>query len=304
MKVIIAGGTGLIGRALTMNLLENGHQVTVLSRSTQTPRDFPAGAQLVRWDGRSAEGWGSLVNDADALVNLAGENLSSGRWTAKRKQSILTSRVNAGKAIVQALLLAKKLPAVLVQASGVGHYGVKNLALLDENTALGSDFLASISKEWEDSTQPVEKLGVRRVIIRSGVVLSRNGGALGLMLLPFRLFVGGPLGKGDQWLSWVHIDDEVRAIRFLIENQAAQGAFNLCAQPVTNTQFARAAGKVLHRPAFIRVPAFVLRLVLGEMSTMVLEGQRASSKKLSDLGFRFHFTDIDTALTDLVRKPN
>lgn len=299
MKVIIAGGTGLIGEALTLNLLENGHQVTVLSRSAEAPRGFPEAARLVKWDGKSAGGWGQLVNESDALVNLAGENLSSGRWTAKRKQSIRASRVHAGEAFVQALLQAKKQPAVLVQASGVGRYGVKNPALLDESSPLGSDFLASISKEWEDSTQPVEKLGVRRVIIRSGVVLSRNGGALGLMLLPFRLFVGGPLGTGDQWLSWVHIDDEVRAIRFLIENPAAQGSFNISSQPVTNAQFARAAGKALRRPAFIRIPAFVLRLVLGELSTMVLEGQRASSKKLSDLGFRFRYADIETALTDL-----
>lgn len=300
MRVIIAGGTGLIGRALTASLLEDGHEVIVLSRSAAAPVDFPGEARLVRWDGRSAEGWGQLINEADALVNLAGQNLSSGRWTSKRKQSILSSRVNAGKAFVQALQQADKLPAVLVQASGAGHYGVENPALLDENAPIGNDFLAGITKHWEDSTLPVEAMGLRRVIIRSGVVLSRTGGALWLMLLPFRLFVGGPLGKGDQWLSWVHIEDEVRAIRFLIENPEAKGAFNISAQAVSNKQFANAAGKIMRRPSFIRVPAFMLRLVLGEMSTMVLEGQRASSKKLTDLGFRFKFHEIESALKDLI----
>lgn len=299
MKVIIAGGTGLIGRALATSLLEDGHKVTILSRSPVARVDFPRGARLVKWDGKSAEGWGHLVNDAYALINLAGENLSAGRWTAKRKQAIRSSRVNAGTAIVQALQQAEKLPAVLVQASGVGYYGVENPALLDENSPNGNDFLAHVSQEWEASTLAVEALGVRRAVIRSGVVLSKKGGALRLMLLPFRLLVGGPLGNGRQWLSWVHIEDEVRAICFLIENPAAQGAFNIAAQPVTNAQFSRAAGKVMRRPGFIRVPAFVLRLVLGEMSTMVLDGQRASSKKLTDLGFQIKFVDIETALKDL-----
>ena len=300
MRVIIAGGTGLIGRALTASLLKDGHEVIVLSRGAAAPVDFPGEARLVRWDGRSAEGWGKLINEADALVNLAGQNLSSGRWTSKRKQSILSSRVNAGKAFVQALQQADKLPAVLVQASGAGRYGVENPALLDENAPIGNDFLAGITKHWEDSTLPVEAMGLRRVIIRSGVVLSRTGGALWIMLLPFRLFVGGPLGKGDQWLSWVHIEDEVRASQFLIENPEAKGAINISAQAVTNTQFANAAGKIMRRPSFIRVPAFMLRLVLGEMSTMVLEGQRASSKKLTDLGFRFKFHEIESALKDLI----
>lgn len=302
MKVMIAGGTGLIGRALTASLLQDGHEAIVLSRNSVLPNGFPNAARLVQWDGKTANGWGYLVNEADALVNLVGENLSNGRWTAKRKDTIRASRVDAGNAFVQALQQANKLPSVFVQASGVGYYGVQNPHLLDETAPLGNDFLAGVSEKWEASTQPIEALGVRRAIIRSGVVLSDNGGALGLMLLPFRLFVGGPLGKGDQWLSWVHITDEVRAIQFLIENPAANGAFNISAQPVTNLQFARAAGKVMRRPSFIRVPAFMLRLVLGEMSTMVLDGQRVSSKKLTDLGFRFRFANIETALKDLMQQ--
>ena len=300
MKVIVAGGTGLIGKALTESLIKDGHEVIVLSRSAAPPAGFPPEARFVKWDGKSPDGWAHLVDETDALVNLAGANLSAGRWTAKHKEVILSSRVNAGKAFVQAIKQASNPPAVLIQASGIGFYGVENPTLLDENTPPGRDFLASISKEWEASTQAVETQGVRRVILRSGVVLSTKGGALGLIVLPFRLFVGGPLGKGDQWFSWVHIEDEVRAIRFLIENPAANGPFNISAQPVTNDEFARTVGNVKRRPAFFRVPAFVLRLVLGEMSTMVLDGQRASAGKLTDLGFHFQYEDIESALKDLL----
>ena len=164
----------------------------------------------------------------------------------------------------------------------------------------GNDFLADVSRDWEASTQPVEAMGVRRVIIRTGVVLSRKGGALRLMLLPFKFFVGGPLGSGRQWLSWIHIEDEVRAIRFLLENGKAGGPFNLAAQSVTNVEFSRAVGKVMGRPSFIKVPAFALRLVLGEMATMVLDGQRAAPQKLTDLGFSFTYNKIQDALASLV----
>lgn len=300
MKVIIAGGTGLIGKALSESLVEDGHEVIVLSRSAEPPAGFLPKARFVKWDGKTSVGWAHLVNETDALVNLAGANLSAGRWTTKQKEILLSSRVNASKAFVQAIKQADNPPAVLIQASGIGFYGAENLNLLDENTPPGRDFLAGISQEWEASTQAVETLGVRRVLLRSGVVLSKKGGALWLMVLPFRLFVGGPLGKGDQWLSWVHIEDEVRAIRFLIENSAAFGPFNISAQSITNREFARSVGKVMRRPAFIHIPAFMLRLGLGEMSTMVLDGQRASAKKLTDLGFHFHYEDIESALKDLL----
>jgi uncharacterized protein (TIGR01777 family) len=184
----------------------------------------------------------------------------------------------------------------------VGYYGVKDPALLSEDAPLGDDYLASVGREWEASTQPVETLGVRRVITRSGAVFSLKGGALPIMLLPFRLFVGGPLGSGRQWLSWVHIEDEIRAIRFLIDNESARGVFNVAAQPVTNADYSRTAGKVLRRPSYFRIPAFLLRLVLGEMSTTVLDGQRVSHKKLTDLGFDFRYQGLEDALEHLIHK--
>lgn len=300
MRVMITGGTGLIGTALVDSLIKDGHEVLVLTRDPER-QSGKAHVTFIAWDGKTASGWGHWVNEVDVIVNLAGENLSTGRWTPARKASILNSRVHAGGALVQALQQAHKLPGVLVQASGVGCYGVENPALLDENSPPGKDYLAQVSKEWEASTQMIEGLGIRRVIIRSGVVLSKNGGALRLMLLPFRLFAGGPLGNGRQWISWVHIEDEVRAIRFLIDNKAARGTFNISAQPVSNNQFAQTAARVLHRPGFFKVPAFLLRLVLGEMSTMVLDGQQVTSKKLTDLGFEYKYKEIESALRELTQ---
>lgn len=301
MKVLITGGSGLIGRALTASLTADGHEVIILSRDPGRSKRSVPGVQLVKWNGKTSEGWGHLVEDTDAIVNLAGENLSAGLWTENRKKRICDSRLNAGKAVVQAIENSNHKPSVLIQASGVGYYGVHNPDLLEESAPRGSDYLADVSRDWEASTQPVEPMGVRRAIIRSGVVLSRQGGALGLVLLPFRFFVGGPLGSGRQWMSWIHIEDEVRAIRFLIENESATGAFNLSAQPVTNAEFSKAAGKTMGRPSFFRVPRFLLRLVLGEMSTMVLDGQRVSAKKLIDLGFKFNYGQIEEALNSLVQ---
>lgn len=300
MKFLITGGTGLIGRALTADLLRDGHSVVVLTRDPQRVKEPIAGVDYRQWDGKTASRWGELVGESDAIVNLAGANLSEGLWTAERKRAIRNSRVDAGRAVVEAIGSARSKPAVLIQASGVGYYGIDDQALLEERALNGDDFLAGVSRDWEAATQQVEEMGVRRVIIRSGVVFSPRGGALARMLLPFKLFVGGPLGSGKQWLSWIHLDDQVRAIRFLIDNRKAHGAFNLVAEPVTNADFARVAGRIMRRPAILPVPAFALRLALGEMSTVVLDGQRASAKKLTDLGFQFKYFKLDEALQDLV----
>ena len=300
MRVLIAGGTGLIGAALTKSLVNDGHEVVILSRSAGTSKG-PL-VSHVQWDGRTIGEWVRQVENVDAVVNLTGENLSSGLWIPARKQSILNSRVDAGKVLVEAIRRAQRKPSVLVQASGVGFYGTRQSGLLTEDAPHGDDFLANVSTEWEASTKGVEELGVRRVVIRTAVVLSSEGGALERLLLPFRLFVGGPLGSGSQWMSWIHMHDQVRAIRFLIENQSASGAFNLSANALTNNEFAAVAGKVMRRPSFLRVPAFALRLLLGEMSTVVLEGQRVSAQKLIQLGFKFSFPDLEPALKDLLKK--
>ena len=218
MRVIITGGTGLIGRALAADLTKDGHEAIVLSRRPERSTGLPAGTRAERWDAQTAQGWGSLADGADAIVNLAGESIA-GRWTANRKRHIRESRLNAGRAVVQAVELASVKPGVVVQASGVGYCGPRGDEEIVEEGSPGSDFLGQLAIEWEASTAPVERMGVWRAVIRSGAVLSTEGGAFPPMLLQSRLFLGGPLGSGRQWLPWIHMADEVRAIRFLIEDE-------------------------------------------------------------------------------------
>lgn len=302
MRVLITGGTGLIGRALAGDLAGDGHQVTVLSRYPERARGVPAGVHVERWDGSTSQGWGSLVNGADAIVNLAGENIAEGRWTTERKRRIRESRLSAGRAVVQAIESTAGKPGAVIQASGVGYYGSRGEEEVTEEALPGGDFLAKLAVEWEASTARVQELGVRWAVIRTGVVLSTAGGALPRLLLPFRLFVGGRLGNGRQWFPWIHIGDEVRAIRFLIETEAASGPFNLCApDPVTNAELSRLLARALGRPALVPVPAFGLRLVFGEMATALLEGQRAVPGRLLEAGFNFRFPEASSALRDLLQ---
>jgi len=301
MCVIITGGTGLIGRALAADLAADGKQVIVLSRAPERATALPPGVRAVPWDAHTAEGWGALADGCDAIVNLAGQNLI-GYWTAERKRRIRQSRLDAGRAVTAAVEQADVKPRVVVQASGVGYYGPHGDEEILEDAPPGEDFLARTAVAWEDATAAVEALGVRRAIIRSGLVLSTGGGALPLITLPFRFFVGGPLGGGRQWFPWVHLADAVRAIHFLIEDQAASGPFNLVAPgALTNASFSRVLGRTMRRPSFIPIPAFALRLLLGEMSTLALVGQRAVPRRLSDLGFTFRFPDAEAALRDLLR---
>jgi uncharacterized protein (TIGR01777 family) len=308
MRVIITGGSGLIGRALTHNLASDGHEVVILSRRPEQVSGLPAGARAVAWDTRTADGWGSLADGADAIVNLAGANLAGerffpSRWTAERKRLLRDSRVHAGQAIVQAVEQVGQKPGVVVQASGIGYYGPHGDEIVSEDTPAGSGFLARFAAEdWEPSTAPVEALGVRRAIARSAGVLDPNEGALWRLLLPFRLFVGGPMGSGKQWFPWIHLQDEARALRFLIDHPQASGAFNLTAPyPLTNAGFAKVLGQVLGRPSWLPVPGLALKLAFGEVSGVLLEGQRAVPQRLLDLGFEFRFPNAEAALRDLLR---
>ena len=302
MRIVITGGTGLIGSALAANLRSGGHEVIVLSRSPAKATGMPSGVQVERWNARTSEGWAHLVEGTGAIVNLAGENIGAGRWTDDRKRRILDSRLDAGRAVVEAVKQASDKPGVVIQASGIGYYGPRQEAEIDEKETPGQDWLAEVAVQWEATTAPVEAEGVRRAIIRTGVVLSRNEGALPRMLLPFRLFVGGPLGGGKQWFPWIHQEDEVAAIRFLIENSEAHGPFNLCApNPVTNRQFSHVLGAVMGRPSLMPTPGFVLRMLFGEMATLLLDGQRAVPRRLLDLGFEFRFTTAEAALKDLLQ---
>ena len=301
MKAIVTGGTGLIGRALTASLAADGHQATVLSRNPDRARGLPEGVAVAGWDASSIEQLTPLVAGADAVVHLAGAGIADARWTDERKRVIRDSRVDSSAAVAAAITGADPRPGVLLQGSAVGFYGPRGDEELTEESAPGDDFLAETCGAWEAASASVEEVGVRRAVLRTGVVLAREGGALAKMLPPFKLFVGGPVGGGGQYMPWIHLVDEVRAIRFLLDRPDARGPFNLTApEPLTNKRFSRALGKVLGRPSFMPAPAFALELALGEMSKIVLEGQRAVPRKLLEAGFEFRFADLEAALRDLL----
>jgi uncharacterized protein (TIGR01777 family) len=303
MRVIIPGGSGLIGRALVAELATAGYEVVVLSRRPQEVQGtaLPAGVQVAAWDGRSAEGWVTLADGARAIVNLAGSNIAAGRWTPERKQAILQSRLSASYAVAQAVQRATHKPQVVIQASATGYYGPRGDEIVTEESAAGDDFLARVCVEWERSSAAVAEMDVRHVVIRIGMVLSQEGGAFPRIVTPFRFFLGGPLGNGRQWFPWIHIADVASAIRYLIESDEASGAFNVVAPtPVTAREFAQTLGRVMGRPAAMPVPAFMLQLLVGEMATILLGGQRAIPQRLLALGFRFRYPQLEDALRALL----
>lgn len=303
MRIIITGGTGLIGKALANALLADGHQVIVLSRNPDKATNTPYGLQLEKWDGKSTAGWGHLVDGAGAIVNLAGEGIADGRWSAERKKLIRESRVHAGLAVQDAVKQATEKPKVVLQSSAVGYYGPTKDEMITENSPPGADFLSKVCFDWEASTVPLVQMGIRRPVLRTGVVLSTEGGAFPKMRLPFKFFAGGPIGSGKQWLPWIHLEDEVRAIQFLLNHESATGPFNLSAPtPVTNKEFGETLGKVMERPALAPAPAFVMKTIFGEMSTVLLDGQRAIPTRLEEAGFTFKFPTLEAALRDLLKK--
>ena len=307
MRVIITGGSGLIGRALTENLTADHHEVIVLSRNPDWVTGLPKGARAVKWDAKSAQGWGQLIDGAQVIVNLAGESLAGNipfgtRWTAKRKKAINDSRLNAGKAVVEATQAAKTKPEVLVQASAVGYYGPSDDRRLTEEAPPADDFLANVVIQWENSTKPVEELGVRRVITRTGLVFSGDDRILPWMAFPYRIFVGGPIAGGQQYYAWIHIADEVAAIRFLIDHKEAHGVFNLTApQQVPQKEFGKAIGRALGRPSWFPLPGFALKLAFGEAATLLIDGQNVAPAHLEQAGFEFKFPEVQPALDDLLR---
>ncbi|MBM3128182.1 MAG: TIGR01777 family protein [Chloroflexi bacterium] len=304
-RIVITGGSGFLGRALTDELLRAGYEIVWLGRNPETTRDVPSGVRVEKWDGRTAQGWGALADGAFAIVNLAGESIGIPPipWTNERKRRIRDSRVNAGKAMVEAVRLARVKPRVVIQASGVGYYGARGEEIITEKNSAGDDFLGDVATQWEASSAQVEALGVRRAIIRTGLPLDKSDGVFPYLALPFRLFFGGPIGSGRQFIAWIHLADYVRAIQFLIENENARGVFNLTApNPLTNADFGRALARVLHRPFWFPVPGFALKLALGEMAELLLlSGQRAVPERLLRAGFKFQFANADNALKDVLK---
>lgn len=296
MQVVIAGGSGFLGRALIARLKADGHGVAILTRK---PR--PGHAEDIGWtpDGSSGP-WAAAIDGAAAIVNLAGENIGEGRWNEARKRALVSSRVLATRSLVAAIRQAAAPPAVLLNGSAVGYYGAHGDEVVPETTPPGADFLARLCVDWEREAEQAADV-TRVVLIRTGLVLDPAGGALAQMLTPFRLGVGGPFGNGRQFMPWIHRDDWVGLVRWAIENTSARGAFNGSAPaPVTNAEFARALGNALHRPVFIALPAFALRLLIGEFAESVLTGQRAVPAHAEAMGYDFAFRTLGPALQNLL----
>jgi uncharacterized protein (TIGR01777 family) len=294
MRTLITGGSGFIGSALCRSLIGSGEDVIVLTRDAQRAhRRLPEQVVLVERLGDAG--------DVDAVVNLAGENLAAGRWTAARKQAIRDSRIGTTRDLVAWIAARQHKPSVLVSGSAIGWYGARGDEELGEEAQPGDDFAARLCRDWEAEAERAQALGVRVCRIRTGVVLDADGGALAKMLPPFRLGLGGRLGDGRQWMSWIARSDIVGLIRWLTKTGSTQGVYNATAPgPVTNADFARVLGAALHRPALLPAPAFALRLMLGEMADLLLTGQRVLPQRAQAQGFRFRYSELSGALSAIV----
>ena len=294
MVVAIAGGSGFLGQMLAARLRAKGHRVVTMTRKSGL-------ADSITWHPDGSPG--TLAGDlegVDAVVNLAGENLAGGRWTASRKEALVSSRILSTRTLAAAVNAAARPPRVFVSGSGVGYYGAHGDEPVTEATPPGTDFLARVCVDWEQEARAVNAAHTRLAIVRSAVVLAKDGGALQKMLLPFKLGIGGTLGSGTQYFPWIHADDWVSMVTWLIDNDEASGAFNAVAPgPVTNHAFTRTLARVLGRPALFKVPAFAMRLAAGEMADMVLHGQRVMPVRAEQLGFQFMHRALEPALQSL-----
>ena len=299
MRILITGGTGLIGHHLCKALLAEGHQLTVLSRHPETVAakcgaTVQAMASLDEWHPEQV---------FEAVINLAGEPIVDAWWSAKRKQVLRDSRIALTEKLVQRIAAAKQTPSVLLSGSAVGYYGNCGDRELHESASAGNDFAANLCRDWEGAGLAAKASGVRVCLLRTGLVLSKSGGLLGKMLLPFKLGMGARLGNGKQWMSWVHIDDYVAMVLHLLQDGQLSGPFNMTApNPVTNGEFTRLLARALHRPAFFIAPDFMLRLAMGERSALMLEGQRVLPANLADAGYQFKYPGLGSALGSLLRQ--
>jgi uncharacterized protein (TIGR01777 family) len=301
MKILLAGGSGFLGSALGSRLIADGHDVVVLTRGTTlpSPRSHLTFATWIP-DG-NVGAWSTELIGAGAVVNLAGESIAARRWSVEQKERLRKSRLLATRSLTAAMRAMQNPPPVFVSASAVGYYGDRGEETITESSAPGSDFLASLCREWEAAA--AEAAVTRVAFVRTGIVLDRREGALAKMLLPFRLFAGGPLGSGRQYMPWIHKDDWTRLTAWIVQNDGARGPVNATAPaPVTNAEFSKALGQALHRPSLMPAPAFALRLALGEMAdALLLGGQRALPVRATDLGFSFNFPTVDEALADVLK---
>ena len=300
MKILITGGTGFVGTQLTSRLIQDGHEVTILSRSAKRSGELPRGISYLQGDPTQKGVWQEAIKNHDAVINLAGASIFA-KWTEAYKKVIRESRVNTTRNIIEGIPPHSQKQFTLFSTSAVGYYGFCGDEELTEESPHGEDFLAQMAVEWEGEALKAKEKGARVVITRFGIVMGEKGGALSQMIPLFKKYIGGPIGSGKQWFSWVHIKDLSEAFAFLIKHPEISGPVNLCApNPVRNKDLAKALGKVLHRPSFMPAPGFMVKLVLGEFGSVILEGQKVIPKRLLENGFFFQYPDIEKALQGIV----
>jgi len=305
MKVAITGATGFVGSRLVQRLHAKGDQIVVLTRNTTfAQKVFPSEAfpnvEIVAYTPNASGSWQSVIASCDAVVNLAGEPIAEGRWTPERKQEILNSRKLGTQKIVEAITNANPKPTVLINASAIGYYGTSETATFDETSLSGNDFLAQVCQAWEAEARKVQEAGVRLVILRFGIVLG-NGGALGKMIPPFKMFAGGPIGSGRQWFSWIHVDDLVSLILEALTKPEIEGVYNGTApNPARMADLSQTLGQVMNRPSWLPVPGFAIEALLGDGAIVVLEGQQVLPKRTLETGFEYKYPNLQSALRQIL----
>jgi hypothetical protein len=300
MKILITGGTGFVGTQLTSRLIKDNHEVTILTRSIKKSDKVTQGISYLEGDPTKKGPWQEAIKNHDAVINLAGASIFS-KWTEEHKKAIRESRVNTTQNIVEGIPSDPSKKITLFSTSAVGYYGFCGDEELVEDSPSGNDFLARIAKEWEGEALKAKDKGARVVITRFGIVMGEKGGALSQMIPLFKKYIGGPIGSGKQWFSWVHIKDLAEAFAFLLKHPEISGPVNVCSpKPVRNKDLAKALGRALHKPSFIPAPGFLVKLVLGEFGSVILEGQRVIPKRLLESGFTFQYPDIEKAFQGIV----
>ena len=304
MNIVVSGGTGFIGRPLCAALCQDGHRVTLLTRKKEeAQRSCDSTVRVVEWNGLEAGAWESCLDDADAVINLAGAPIADGRWTDARKRLLMESRILSTRLLVEALSRCSSKSRILICASGIGYYGASDDRVLNESAASGQGFLADLCLAWEAEALRAAEFGVRVVMLRTGMVLEQDGGALPKMLLPFRFFAGGPIMPGTQWVSWIHRRDHIGLIKWALTTPSVSGPVNAVApEAVTMKQFCSSIGRVLHRPSWLPVPGFALQMALGELGTIMTSGQRVNPAKALSGGYAFHYPTLEPALREIMAK--
>ncbi|MEW6195711.1 MAG: TIGR01777 family oxidoreductase [Bacteroidota bacterium] len=302
-KILVTGATGLIGKKIVDKLIKRGDETVVLTRSVLAAQKIlPNANRFIEfyYDRNITEELSDVINQSDAIIHLAGENIMAKRWTKEHKKIVIESRVKFTEKLVEKIKKTGKKPKTFISASAVGFYG-NRFDDVDESSGKGSGFLPDVTNAWEKSTLPLDELGIRRVNVRIGIVFTNDGGALPKLVTPFKFFIGGSLGTGKQWIPWIHINDLVNIFLYALDNESINGAVNAVSpNPVTMNELSSKIGKVLHRPSFFRVPQFILKIILGESADSILEGAKVIPYKLNSAGFEFQFKYLKDALTDLL----